>query len=52
MPDAAIRKPKPAASLGQVFLRKRRQQHVQFMPTVATTPTTVTASSTTGVRRT
>ncbi len=51
-PEAVIRNPYPAASLPRTFAASGGMRTVKFMPTVATSPTTVTASSTTGVSRT
>ena len=47
-----MRNPYPAASLPRTFAASGGMRTVKFMPTVATSPTTVTASSTTGVSRT
>ncbi len=51
-PDAAIRKPKPAAPLPSSFWANAGMSTLKFMPTVATTPTVTTASRTISVCRT
>ena len=51
-PEAAIRKPYPVASEWRICSVSGGITTWKFMPNVATSPTTVTPSSTSGVRRT
>src|SRR5687767_1432640 len=51
-PDAAIRNPKPSEPTLRIWSARGGTRTWKFMPNVATRPTTVVASSATGVTRT